>query len=134
MARLLTSLSDWGVPGEDIHHEAFGPDYVRSNHGAAKEAVPRRSGPFEVNFHRSGRTVVWDGQDTNLLDFAERHGNHNPACVTCHAKNDYKRYTCYGCHEHRPDDMRAKHLHEGIRDFENCVRCHRSGREGEDDD
>jgi hypothetical protein len=33
-----------------------------------------------------------------------------------------------------PDNMRAKHLHEGIRDFENCVRCHRSGREGEDDD
>jgi hypothetical protein len=26
--------------------------------------------------------------------------------------------------------MRAKHISEGIRDFENCVRCHRSGSEG----
>ncbi len=32
------------------------------------------SAPVEVRFNRSGRTLVWDGQDANLLDFAERHG------------------------------------------------------------
>jgi len=30
--------------------------------------------PVEVHFRRSGRTLTWDGQDDNLLDFAERHG------------------------------------------------------------
>ena len=54
---------------------------------------------------------------------------HNTACATCHTRNDYSRYTCYGCHEHRPEKVRAEHIEEGIRDFENCVECHRSARE-----
>jgi uncharacterized protein len=29
---------------------------------------------LEVRFQRSGRTLTWDGQDSSLLDFAERHG------------------------------------------------------------
>jgi len=52
--------------------------------------------------------------------------NHDATCITCHTGNDYSRYTCYGCHEHRPESMRAKHLEEGIGNFENCVECHRS--------
>jgi hypothetical protein len=52
--------------------------------------------------------------------------DHNASCVTCHKGNDYSRYTCYGCHEHTPDNVARKHQKEGIRDFENCVACHRS--------
>lgn len=57
--------------------------------------------------------------------------DHRGACTTCHVGNDYKRYTCYGCHEHSPDGIRAEHLEEGIRDYENCVQCHRSADEEE---
>ena len=53
-------------------------------------------------------------------------GDHNVSCATCHTANDYSKYTCYGCHEHQPARIRSKHLEEGIRDFENCVACHRS--------
>jgi hypothetical protein len=52
--------------------------------------------------------------------------DHNTSCVTCHTKNDYSRYTCYGCHEHQPDRIRRKHVEEGIANFTNCVECHRS--------
>ncbi len=55
--------------------------------------------------------------------------DHDVKCVTCHSNDDYSRYTCYGCHEHRPDKVRAEHIEEGIRDFENCVDCHRSANE-----
>jgi hypothetical protein len=54
--------------------------------------------------------------------------DHNVPCATCHTGGDYSRYTCYGCHAHRPDPVRARHLEEGIQNFENCVRCHRSAR------
>jgi hypothetical protein len=54
--------------------------------------------------------------------------DHNAPCATCHTGGDYSRYTCYGCHAHRPDPVRARHLEEGIQNFENCVRCHRSAR------
>jgi hypothetical protein len=56
-------------------------------------------------------------------------GDHNAACATCHTNNNYSRYTCYGCHEHTADRIRAKHVKEGISDFENCVECHRSSSE-----
>lgn len=61
-------------------------------------------------------------------------GDHNTTCVTCHVGNDYSRYTCFGCHEHTPANIRAKHEKEGIRNFENCVACHRSASEGNERD
>jgi hypothetical protein len=57
--------------------------------------------------------------------------DHDSQCVTCHADNDFRRYTCYGCHEHTTAGIRAQHSEEGIRDLDNCVECHRSA-EGEE--
>lgn len=55
--------------------------------------------------------------------------DHNTKCVTCHVRNDYKRYTCYGCHEHTPGNIRSEHIEEGIREYNNCVECHRNANE-----
>jgi Class III cytochrome C family len=51
--------------------------------------------------------------------------DHDAECLTCHKGQDYSSYTCYGCHEHTPANIRAEHDEEGIRDVENCVECHR---------
>ena len=54
------------------------------------------------------------------------------ACRTCHPRApNYDTYSCYGCHEHSLQSIRHEHLEEGIRDFQDCVRCHPSGREHE---
>lgn len=55
-------------------------------------------------------------------------GDHRVACVTCHTGQNYRRYTCYGCHEHEQARIKAEHEEEGIRNIDNCVRCHRSAR------
>ena len=55
--------------------------------------------------------------------------DHTTRCVTCHVRNDYSRYTCYGCHEHTQENIRREHIKEGIRDYDNCVECHRSADE-----
>src|SRR3546814_13931533 len=52
--------------------------------------------------------------------------DHNTACTTCHMNNNYKQYTCYGCHEHQPTKIITKHREEGITHSEKCVRSHRS--------
>ena len=57
--------------------------------------------------------------------------DHDAPCATCHVGNDFKRYTCYGCHEHTPENVAAEHREEGIRNIDNCVRCHRSADDGE---
>ncbi len=72
MQTLVPALAEWGVPVAEIHYEAFGPASVKLP-GAPEPAAPVAAG-VEVKFQRSGRTLVWTGRDTSLLDFAERHG------------------------------------------------------------
>lgn len=222
MTSIITGLREWGIPSPDIRQEAFGPASVRASPALRSDPAASRVEKFEIKFARSGRTISWNGDDANLLDFAERHGvavesgcrsgscgtcetklisgtvryaqtpdidiaagshallpattrekcaschvapktafhrdltanctkchgtgrwkpatfdhakffvldrNHNAECATCHVNNDTSKYTCYGCHEHQPDRIRSKHIREGIPNFENCVKCHRSGSE-----
>jgi ferredoxin-NADP reductase len=72
MQVLVPGLAEWGVPPGDIHFEAFGPASVRLP--ASPQGAAAADTAVEVRFLRAGRTVVWDGRDASLLDFAERHG------------------------------------------------------------
>ncbi len=51
--------------------------------------------------------------------------DHDTDCATCHQGAGFASYTCYGCHEHTPANIRAEHEEEGIRDFRDCASCHR---------
>lgn len=61
---------------------------------------------------------------------------HDAKCSTCHARGNFRTYTCYGCHEHQKARIEAEHLEEGIRNIQNCARCHRSAEDehGETDE
>ena len=91
MESLVPSLIDWGVPRQDVHFEAFGPASVSLAHEAAS-APAAAAAPVEVRFSRSGRTLVWEGRDESLLEFAERHGVpvesgcRSGSCGTCEAR------------------------------------------------
>ncbi|MEW6600704.1 MAG: hypothetical protein AB1499_07015 [Nitrospirota bacterium] len=53
--------------------------------------------------------------------------DHLVPCATCHTNNNYKEYTCYGCHEHSPDKIRQDHEKVKIYSYQNCTLCHLSG-------
>lgn len=74
MQDIVPGLRAWGVAESDIHFEAFGPATVRSANAdrAGTPAASARS--IEVRFNRTGRTLTWNGEDDNLLEFAERNG------------------------------------------------------------
>jgi hypothetical protein len=74
--------------------------------------------------------LQWKPSTFNHDRFFVLDRDHTVACATCHTNQDFKHYTCYGCHEHTPANIRAEHEEEGIRDFADCVACHRSA-EGE---
>ncbi len=74
MQSLVPALREWGVQEDDIHFEAFGPATVRPMGPKTNEPMPDAATSLDIRFSRSGRTLVWNGQDANLLDFAERHG------------------------------------------------------------
>jgi ferredoxin-NADP reductase len=92
MQSLVPALREWGVQADDIHFEAFGPASVRPKVPVGNEPLARVSAAIEVRFSRSGRTLAWDGQDANLLDFAERHdlavdsGCRSGSCGACQTR------------------------------------------------
>ena len=112
MQSLVPALAEWGVAAQDIHHEAFGPASVRPTADISGEPVDSQGLALEIRFARSGRTLVWDGRDASLLDFAERHGVavdsgcRSGSCGSCETKliSGSVRY------EHKPDhDPSAGH-------------------------
>ena len=68
MTTLIRGLQDEGVPSQRIHTESFcqNRDFDRPG------AVP--TGHVEVTFARSNRTLPWDSESRNLLEFAESNG------------------------------------------------------------
>jgi ferredoxin-NADP reductase len=74
MQSLVPALREWGVQADDIHFEAFGPASMRPAGPVSNEPTAATAASIDVRFSRSARTLAWDGQDANLLDFAERHG------------------------------------------------------------
>jgi len=92
MQSLVLALREWGVQTDDVHFEAFGPASVRPAMPPTNEPRVAVTGAIEVHFSRSGRTLLWDGQDANLLDFAERHdlavesGCRSGSCGACQTR------------------------------------------------
>ena len=82
---------------------------------------------LSVGCDQCHKTEAWKPVTLAHDKFFPLDKDHNATCVTCHVGNNYKQYTCYGCHEHTPANMQARHREEGVAEsLDNCVRCHRS--------
>jgi hypothetical protein len=97
-------------------------------HARPTDALHRQVSENCAQCHGTERwkPATFDHRKSFVLD-----KDHNVKCAVCHTAPDYKKYTCYGCHEHSPAKIRKEHAEHGIRDFENCVACHRSADEHE---
>jgi hypothetical protein len=98
-------------------------------------AEPRaHKGRFGTDCAGCHSTTTWEGatfKHTFPLNHGLRRGR-TSTCATCHpAAGDYRTWTCYGCHAHQPARIERKHVRKGIHEFQNCVRCHPTGREHE---
>ncbi len=88
------------------------------------------AGQFGTDCAACHSTSAWTPAEFNgQHTFPLNHGG-GTTCQTCHP-TVFTEYTCYGCHEHNEARVRAKHLEEGISNFQDCVRCHPTGREEE---
>ena len=99
-------------------------DQCDTCHAAPANALHKA---LSVDCDQCHTSTAWKPATFDHGKFFPLDKDHNATCITCHVGNDYQRYTCYGCHEHTPANMQAKHRKEGVSgSLDNCVRCHRS--------
>jgi hypothetical protein len=88
-------------------------------------------GRFGTDCAECHSTSTWDDA-VFAHSFPLNHGRGkrgSSACSVCHqTTNNYKEYTCYGCHKHNPLRTEQKHLQRGIANVQDCALCHPNGR------
>ncbi|HQV99100.1 MAG TPA: class III cytochrome C family protein [Bacteroidia bacterium] len=84
---------------------------------------------FKDNCDKCHTTSKWKPSTFDHSNYFVLDKDHNAECITCHTNNNFKAYTCYGCHEHSESKIRSEHIEEGINNFTNCVSCHKSADE-----
>jgi hypothetical protein len=100
---------------------------------AACHAEPvYHQGLFPSNCDECHTTSAWSPAPYNRAHrFPLNHGERGVSqCSVCHP-NTLTAYTCYGCHEHNRGNIENEHREEGISNFQDCTRCHPTGREEE---
>ena len=98
---------------------------------ACHEEPVMHAGQFGVSCARCHNTIAWTPAQLTKHYFALEHGDQGKvACETCHVSNYYE-HTCYGCHDHQPDQMEQVHVRENVVEYDGCVACHPTGQPGE---
>jgi hypothetical protein len=100
---------------------------------AACHAEPQEhKGRFGNNCVQCHSTNSWTGasfQHSFPLNHGLR-GRQNSSCATCHpVANDFKTYTCYGCHRHDLEQEQRRHPRVDAVTLQKCAHCHPNGRE-----
>ena len=124
-----------GSRGADAHagftHDMLSPgdrDDCASCHPAPRDDLHRdMTGPCGT----CHTTTHWKPASFDHAKYWPLDGDHTATCVTCHPRNEFARYTCYGCHQHSPARVQREHDEESITNVDACVRCHRSPRDRE---
>jgi len=81
------------------------------------------------NCDKCHSTDKWKPSTFDHSDYFVLDKDHDVKCNTCHTNNNFKSYSCYGCHEHSENKMIEEHREEGILNISDCVSCHKSANE-----
>ena len=88
------------------------------------------AGLFGTQCQSCHSTTAWAPAQLTQHTFPLDHGGKGEvSCQTCHVQT-YTAYTCYGCHEHDPQEIKTSHAAKGIADNQlaNCFACHANGQ------
>jgi hypothetical protein len=74
MDSIVNDLKDWGVPEKHIHFEAFGPLSKKSKGDTSSADDISDSPSFNVEFSKSGKSLLWNPSSGSIMDLAEENG------------------------------------------------------------
>ncbi|MBI5035372.1 MAG: hypothetical protein HZB51_33000 [Chloroflexi bacterium] len=89
-------------------------------------------GQFGTNCAACHTAQGWRPARLIKHSFPFDHGNKSKDsdCKVCHPTN-YATNTCYSCHEHTQKNMATVHIKANIPDYQNCLKCHATGKKKE---
>lgn len=76
-------------------------------------------------------TTEWSPATCDHRRYYNFDRRHDSKCITCHPDGNYKKYTCYGCHDHSPAKMRSEHREARITELDKCADCHYGSNKSE---
>ncbi len=115
-----------GHAAKPFSHELIATDARAKCEGCHASPKDDFHADIKSDCQQCHRTEGWKPSTFKHDRYFVLDSDHDASCSTCHVDGKLTQYTCYGCHEHTPAKIRAEHVEEGIRDFRNCVKCHRS--------
>ncbi len=74
MTAIRSGLAEWGVPEEDVKHEAFQSPVPMSDATPPRQAETKDDRVYRIEFTRSDRVIEWTNDNDTLLEFAEANG------------------------------------------------------------
>lgn len=95
-------------------------------HPRPQDSIHQKASQNCAQCHSSSN---WGSAEIDHSAYFRFDRDHQANCSTCHPNSNFNEYTCYNCHEHSEQKVSRKHFKEGIRDFNDCAECHRSGDE-----
>ncbi|MFN8153810.1 MAG: cytochrome c3 family protein [Bacteroidia bacterium] len=116
-------------PENGFNHEVLGKSVVADCAACHDKPNDDLHVSLQGNCGKCHATAEWSPSTFDHSLFFILDKDHNAKCTTCHTNQDFKVYTCYGCHEHAESKIRSEHQEEGIYNFSDCASCHRSGNE-----
>ena len=124
--RLCHATNNWEV--SNFNHDLITMDQTNcaSCHAKPDDAYHQN---LTLGCDKCHTTNKWSPSTFDHSDYFVLDKDHNVKCNTCHLNNNYLVYTCYGCHEHREQDMIDEHRKEGIINITDCASCHKSSDE-----
>lgn len=108
-------------------HEKVSTTPCADCHKAPSDDLHIRAGKQCASCHT---VKAWKPATYNHDDYFALDRPHNVACDKCHDRQTFKQYNCMNCHEHATRGIINEHREEGIRDFGDCLRCHRVNMKG----
>lgn len=122
------STEKWNGAGQFNHSMIQGKDSNNciSCHKTPTDNLHQQSSGACLSCHNTTKWLPANFEHNKYFRFDS---NHPSDCKSCHQSSNFKEYTCYNCHAHSQSRVENKHERHGISNFNNCVRCHKSGNE-----
>lgn len=122
--------SNWTSSASFNHEELIAATNCLSCHQKPKDKLHDQT---KLSCEKCHQTNTWSPAKFAHDSYFELDKNHQTKCSTCHTKNNYTSYTCFGCHEHSKNEIIREHNEEGIYQINDCVSCHKNGKKLERD-